>query len=124
MSGTVSAIGAMGQRSSMMRALMRIKLLIALGSFIFLALLPFEEEVRVRGIGSSGLLIKAALSCCLAIIATVAFYFLLKRLERFLDANSEAQAQFLDSISPSKVNLAILSSAALSLFLELAIIRW
>lgn len=124
MSGTVSAIGAMGQRSSMIRALMRIKLLIALGSFIFLALLPFEEEVRVRGIGSPGLLIKAALSCCLAIIATVAFYFLLKRLERFLDANSEAQAQFLDSISPSKVNLAIVSSAALSLFLELAIIRW
>jgi spermidine synthase len=54
----------------------------------------------------------------------VAFYFLLRRLERFLDANSVAQSQFLDSISSSKVNLAIVSSAALSLFLELAIIRW
>jgi spermidine synthase len=108
----------------MNRALVRLEVLIVLGSFLIIALLPLAEEVRTGGIGSPGLLVKAALLLCLAIIATLGFYYLLKKSENFVDANSVAQAQFLDSIDPKNVNVAILFSAALSLFLELAIIRW
>jgi len=108
----------------MMRSLLRLGTLIALGSFMIVALLPLEEEVRTSGIGSHGILLKAGLLLCLAIIATVGFYFLLTKSESFLDASSVAQGQFLDSIAPKYVNVAILVSAALSLFLELAIIRW
>ena len=35
-----------------------------------------------------------------------------------------AQAQFLDTLNPRYVDVAIVFSAALSLFLELALIRW
>src|SRR6202007_394132 len=41
-----------------------------------------------------------------------------------LDANALAQAHFLDTLDPRNVDLAIAISAALSLFLELAVIRW
>jgi drug/metabolite transporter (DMT)-like permease len=125
MSKTVSAIEIESrERSPMMRTLIRFEVLIGLGSFIIIALLPLEEEVRTRGIGSPGILVKAALLICLGIVATVGFYYLLNKSESFIDANSVAQAQFLDSIDSKNVNVAILVSAALSLFLELAIIRW
>jgi len=125
MSSTLSAIEInSAERSPMMRSLLRLGTLIALGSFMIVALLPLEEEVRTSGIGSHGILLKAGLLLCLAIIATVGFYFLLTKSESFLDASSVAQGQFLDSIAPKYVNVAILVSAALSLFLELAIIRW
>jgi spermidine synthase len=125
MSKTMSAVEVEGgELSPMMRALVRIEVLIGLGTFLIVGLLPLEEEVRTRGIGSLGILIKAALLVCLAIVATVGSYYLLTKLGSLIDADSLAQTQFLDSIDPKKVNAAILFSAALSLFLELAIIRW
>jgi spermidine synthase len=107
----------------MKKALIRLEMLIGFGSFTIIALLPLEEEVRTRGV-DTGILARAALLFCLAIVATVGLYYILKKSESFVDANSVAQAQFLDSIDPKNVNLAILFSAALSLFLELAVIRW
>lgn len=124
MSKTVSVLGVdSGARSPMNQAMIRLELLLGFGSFTIIALLPLEEEVRTKGIGT-GILARASLLFCLAIIATVGFYYLLKKSQSFVDANSLAQAQFLDSIAVKNVNVAILFSAALSLFLELAIIRW
>jgi spermidine synthase len=57
-------------------------------------------------------------------IATFIFSLLLKRAHRHLDSNAREQVEFLDIFDVRYVNLAIFGSAALSLFLELAIIRW
>jgi spermidine synthase len=122
MSRTAPAFGM--QASPMTKALIRLQAIIGLGSFAIVALLPLEEEVRTRGIASMDIWVKAALLIFLAALATVGFGFLLSKLENFFDTNSLAQAQFLDSIEQKNVNAAILFSAALSLFLELAIIRW
>ena len=57
--------------------------------------------------------------------ACVAFHWLLRRLESTLERAATEQAAFLiDGLSDRWVNAAILVSAALSLFLELAMIRW
>ena len=61
---------------------------------------------------------------CLATIATVAFYYALKKLVPFIDASAQAQARFLDTLNAKYADAAILFSAALSLFIELGIIRW
>lgn len=48
----------------------------------------------------------------------------LRRLEPLIDAAARRQAEFLDSIPGKYLGIAIFTSAALSLFLELSIIRW
>jgi hypothetical protein len=53
-----------------------------------------------------------------------ALYHGLRKLEPILDANAIAEAHFLDTLDSGKVDLAIAIAAALSLFLELALIRW
>ena len=121
---TVSGIGVERGGSPMNQALIRLEALIGLGSFIMIALLLLEEKARTMGVGSPAVLVRAAVLICVAIIATAGLYHLLRKSETFIDEHSLAQAQFLDSIDPKNVNVAILFSAALSLFLELAIIRW
>jgi spermidine synthase len=59
-----------------------------------------------------------------ALIGSWGLFYALRRLEPVLDANALAQANFLDTLDLRYVDLAILFSAALSLFLELALIRW
>jgi SAM-dependent methyltransferase len=59
-----------------------------------------------------------------ALIGGWGLFYALRRLEPMLDANALAQAHFLDTLDLRYVDLAILFSAALSLFLELALIRW
>jgi hypothetical protein len=54
----------------------------------------------------------------------VAFYLLFVRIEPHLLRESQNQAAFLDTISGPFLSIAIAGSAALSLLLELAIIRW
>ena len=59
-----------------------------------------------------------------ALVGTWVIFIGLRKLTPMLDANAIAQAQFLDTLDLRYVDLAILFSAALSLFLELALIRW
>lgn len=59
----------------------------------------------------------AALGCAL-------FCRLLRRLEPALETEASRQAGFLDSLDPRYLDLAIAGAAALSLFLELSLIRW
>jgi hypothetical protein len=71
-----------------------------------------------------GLLIEGVLLVCAALAAGAAVHRLLPKLEPFLDSNATGQAHFLDKLDSKYVDLAIVGSAALSLFLELALIRW
>jgi SAM-dependent methyltransferase len=59
-----------------------------------------------------------------ALTLPLAFRPLLRRLEPMIDAGALRQAEFLQSIPDRYVGAAIFTSAALSLFLELSIIRW
>jgi SAM-dependent methyltransferase len=59
-----------------------------------------------------------------ALIGSWGLFHGLRKLAPMLDANAAAQAQFLDTLDPRYVDVAIFFSAALSLFLELALIRW
>jgi len=59
-----------------------------------------------------------------ALALPLVFRPLLRRLEPVIDTAANRQAEFLQSIPDRYVGLAIFTSAALSLFLELSIIRW
>jgi spermidine synthase len=69
-------------------------------------------------------LIKIAVTAVLVLALTVLFDRALKAFEPRLDRHARDQAVFLRSFPDRYVRLAIFGSAALSLFLELAIIRW
>jgi hypothetical protein len=58
------------------------------------------------------------------VLAAVGFHRLLKRLDVWPLEESQGQVVFLESISDRFVPIAIVASAGLSLFLELAVIRW
>jgi hypothetical protein len=110
--------------SAMAQSLIRLLLIIAFGCFCVLAkiaLVNFAESTTSWW-GSS--LARGILPFVVATIATVPFYYVLKKLAPLVDASALAQAKFLDGVSEKYVDAAILFSAALSLFLELAIIRW
>jgi hypothetical protein len=110
------------EQSGMMRSLIRLMLLICRGcllmpGILILASHPVGSDIPV-------VLIITALLSGVALLATGAFQNGLNRLAPLIDANALEQAQFLDRISPKYVDIAIIGSAALSLFLELAVIRW
>ena len=65
-----------------------------------------------------------ALAALGVLVASVGLRFLLTRLEQHLDRAGVEQAAFLQTLSERYVNVSIFASAALSLFLELSIIRW
>jgi SAM-dependent methyltransferase len=67
---------------------------------------------------------KALLLVFVALTLPLALRPVLRRLEPLIDAGARRQAEFLHSIPDRYVGVAIFASAALSLFLELSIIRW
>jgi len=123
--------------SGILRATIRLLVLITLGTSLTLAMLPLAvrfrlggaqlsvaERLRAGGFWSVGFFVKALLLVCAAVVVTVAFRYALRKLEPFLDANALVQGRFLDTLKSEHVDIAIMFSAALSLFLELALIRW
>jgi len=58
------------------------------------------------------------------VVTTLLFYVLLRKLEPQIDRYAREQTEFLQTFSNRYVGLAIFASAAISLFLELAVIRW
>lgn len=97
---------------------------------VFLASCLMPMVIELPGLFSNGLvlspglLVRGSLAVCLAGVLTGAFHYLLEKMEPRLDLHSRDQAGYLDNLSPRFVDLAIVGSAALSLFLELAVIRW
>jgi hypothetical protein len=108
----------------MTQSLIRLMVTIAFGSFSIVKW-PLLRNVLGSGKGWSGsFAANGILLVCLATIATVGFYYALKKVVSFIDASAKAQARFLDTLNAKYADAAFLFSAALSLFLELAIIRW
>jgi spermidine synthase len=68
--------------------------------------------------------IRVALLATMALIIAVAFGPLIGKSRVPIDSNAREQSDFLDSLSPQHIDWAIFGAAALSLFLELAVIRW
>src|ERR1039457_26322 len=118
------ANGQTGPPSAMARSLVRLMVIIALGSFSTVALRPLVAVARSGGAWSSSFVATSILLVCLVAIATLALYYALKKLVPLIDASAQAQARFLDTLNAKCADGAILFSAALSLFLELGIIRW
>ena len=141
--GTVDAVadsnGAQTE-SGMIRALVRLLALVGFGAFlILLAILPLglrygaenlgpPESTLAARLAATGLsppfLLETLVRAVAAAAATWGLFYGLRRLEPLLDANAAAQTQFLDTVDVRHVDLAIATAAALSLFLELAVIRW
>ena len=71
-----------------------------------------------------GIHLTSALLIVAVLILITASRPILIRLEPLIDAAARRQAEFLDSIPYRYVGVAIFTSAALSLFLELSVIRW
>ena len=154
MSATDNSFAAAGGRdgeaqSGVLRAVIRLLIVIGAGMVAVLSVLvlmirfraanpgwPTEVLVTtltetslmelLAALGGAGavFLFEAALLGCAALIAVVALFYLLRRLEPALNADACAQARYLDTLDIRYVDLAIAFSAALSLFLELAMIRW
>jgi len=127
--------------SGMTRAMVRLLVIIGCGIFvILLVILPLslkfgasqlglpEESTLAARLATTGLwpafLLEAALRIAVASAATWGLFYVLRKMEPVLDANALAQTRFLDTLDVRYVDLAIASAAALSLFLELALIRW
>jgi hypothetical protein len=108
----------------MIRSFVRLVLLTFLGSCLVPLVTTACSRVNAAVPLSLGFIMKSVSLTFAALIATFGFYLLLKRLKPSLDANSSEQAKFLDTFPIRHVDLAIFGSAALSLFLELAVIRW
>src|SRR5262252_8409557 len=136
--GTGNRAPTVEAKSPLIRAMVRLLVVVAFGAFIVLfVLFPLGLRFAVDSLGWpesalmarfgglwSALLLEGVLLSGAALIATWALFQVLRELESVIDANAMAQTHFLDSLDPRYVDVAIAVSAALSLFLELALIRW
>jgi hypothetical protein len=98
--------------------------LIAFGSFTIIGALLSRNLDQSGKAWSGSLMANGVLLVCVAALMAVALYYALKKLVPFFDGSAQAQARFLDALNPKYAGAAILFSAALSLFIELACIRW
>lgn len=107
----------------MTKSYMRLVLLAFLGT----GLVPLVTATCTRlydGPLSSGFVFKLAGSVFAVLLATAGFYALLRKIQNHVDAHAREQDEFLGAFAPRYLDVAILGAAALSLFLELAVIRW
>jgi drug/metabolite transporter (DMT)-like permease len=83
----------------MAQSLIRLMVIIAFGSFSIIAVLPLGNVARSGKAWSGSFVGKGILLVCLATIATVAFYYAMKKLVPFIDASAQAQARSLDTLN-------------------------
>jgi hypothetical protein len=98
--------------------------IVAFGSFTIIGALLSRNLDQSGKAWSGSFMANGILLVCVAALMTVALYYGLKKLVPFVEGSAQAQARFLDTLNPKYVGAAILFSAALSLFIELACIRW
>ena len=122
----------------MIPAMVRLLVAVGFGAFIVLfVFLPLRLRFGVDSLGwpenaimarLGGLwpavLLDGVLLSSAGLIATWALFHVLRKLKSVLDANAVAQRLFLDTLDSRYIDAAIVVSTALSLFLELALIRW
>ena len=96
-------------------------------AFLGAALVPVVtvtcDRWSVHRAFSPGFLFELGVSA-LALAAALGFYAVLRKYQSRVDANAREQADFLSAFPVQYADLAIFGAAALSLFLELAVIRW
>jgi hypothetical protein len=97
---------------------------IAFGSFSIIQALLLGNVLQSGKAWLGSSVSDGILMVCLAAIATAAFYYALTKFVPFIDASSQAQARFLNTLNTKYADPAILFAAALSLFIELGVIRW
>jgi spermidine synthase len=114
---------AIGKPSTMMRSFMRLVVIVFVGCCLMPIVLAFGQT-PLNTILSLSFLVKQALLTSVGLMISAGFYFFVKKLMPIVDEHAFEQAQFLDRFNIKYVDIAILAAAALSLFLELAIIRW
>src|SRR5260370_2667184 len=109
----------------LLRSFRHVVVLACLGS-VFLPPLAYLSSPSIGGvIPSPGeFYLKVSLYGVPALAAIVGLYLLLLKLEPYLLQVSLDQAALLETIPGRSLSIAIAASAALSLFLELAVIRW
>jgi hypothetical protein len=108
----------------MTRSFTRLMVLAFLGSgLVPLVTVMLSRKYDGRPIGGLFLLTEIVAALAVAFI-TVRFNRLLQKLHPRLDSDGREQDEFLEALSPKYVGVAIVGAAALSLFLELAVIRW
>ncbi len=107
----------------MTRAFLRLTGLAFLGASLIPVVTVTCDRWTLRRALSPGFLIEAA-GLTVALAATWGFYAVLKKVESRVDANAREQADFLSAFPAQYADLAIFGAAALSLLLELAVIRW
>jgi Spermine/spermidine synthase domain len=113
--------------SGLMRAMLRLLVAIGFGAFIVLIVvvpLRMRYGAAHADVSVNAAILEGVLLGAVALAATWALSYLLRKLEPLLNANAFAQAQYLDKLESRYVDPAIVFSAGLSLFLELALIRW
>jgi Spermine/spermidine synthase domain len=109
------------------RMIRSFRYLLGFAFFGSLALPPFAVLASVMSTGTPlppGANHKLVLYAALVPVALAVFYLLLARAEPYVLTASRNQAAFLEKISGPWLSVAIAGSAGLSLFLELAVIRW
>ncbi len=108
----------------MLQSLIRFMTIIAFGSFSAIAARTMERVILHGNVWSDSFVATSIIQLCIVVIATGAIYFALKKLAPFIDSSAQKQAKFLDTLNVKYTDAAIIFSAAVSLFLELGIIRW
>jgi spermidine synthase len=108
----------------MIKSFARLLRVLFIASCLMPIILALPGRLRNGQVFTASFLANAALALCVAVVLAGAFDYFLKKMAPRLDALSRDQAAYLDHLSLRFVDLAILGSAALSLFLELAVIRW
>jgi SAM-dependent methyltransferase len=108
----------------MVRSFLRLTNLCIFGSL----LLPIIAAVCSRVLAGAGLPLSVVAMSGAGVVAAIVIYVplaaLLRRTVPVVDRASTAQARFLDDIPDRWVPVAIATSAAISLLLELSMIRW
>jgi spermidine synthase len=108
----------------MAQSQLRLLALIVFACFALVVELPFVGLARPSGEGAGSFLLYGALPLYFATMAAFGLYYALKRFAPWIEASALAQARFLDGLGPRQADVGIVFAAALSLFIELAIIRW
>jgi len=96
-------------------------------SFLGTALVPLVTptfSILAIGAPDGEFRARIAIVAVAALLLTIALSKFLHKAQASIDANAHEQSDFLKTISPRYLDWAILGSAALSLLLELTVIRW
>jgi spermidine synthase len=118
-----------GEQLGIVRPLIRIFISsILAGLFILVAQgalsTRYSNGYRIAGMWSQTFLVTALGLACTVLIAGIAIYHFRGKWMRFLGDDALLQSSFLERIDEKYLDAAVVCSAALSLFLELAMIRW